>query len=110
LKQAERFHRAGVGTVVITLGEEGSLLLGDRVCLRAGTYPGQFVGGIGAGDAFDAGYIAALVDGADHRECLRWGTALGASCVGSLGATESVFNRQEALAMMSEHILEIKEV
>ena len=33
--------------------------------LRAGVYPTQFVGGTGAGDAFDAGFIAGMLAGED---------------------------------------------
>ena len=108
LRQAERFRDAGAQTVVITQGERGSLLVGDGVRLRAGAYPSEFVGGTGSGDAFDAGFIAGLLAGEDPAGCLRWGSALGASCVRSIGATESVFNRQEALAFIKEHPLEIE--
>jgi len=108
LEQAKAFRELGAGTVVITQGEKGCLLLGDSVCLRAGAYPTQFVGGTGAGDAFDAGYIAGLLSGEDPAGCLRWGSALGASCVRSIGATESVFNRAEAEAFMREHELKIE--
>lgn len=108
LEQAECFRRAGAHTVVITQGEKGTLLVGDGLRLRAGVYPTQFVGGTGSGDAFDAGYIAGLLAGEDPAGCLRWGSALGASCVRSIGATESVFNREEALALMKEHPLPIE--
>lgn len=109
LEQAERFRDAGAATVVITQGERGSLLVGDGVRLRAKAYPSSFVSGTGSGDAFDAGYIAGLLAGEDPAGCLRWGSALGASCVRSIGATESVFNRPEAEAFMREHTLEIEE-
>ena len=46
--------------------------------------------------------------GEDPAGCLRWGSALGASCVRSVGATESVFNREEADAFMRRHVLEIE--
>ena len=59
VEQAERFREAGARTVVITQGDRGSLLIGDGVRMRAGTYPTQFVGGTGAGDAFDAGHFDA---------------------------------------------------
>ena len=108
LRQAERFRDAGAATVVITQGETGSLLVGDGVRLRAKAYPSSFVSGTGSGDAFDAGYIAGLLAGEDPAGCLRWGSALGASCVRSIGATESVFNRPEAEAFMREHTLEIE--
>src|SRR5437773_957136 len=72
------------------------------------TYRVPFVGGTGAGDAFDAGYIMGLLRGEGPESCLRWGSALGASCVRAIGATESVFTRGEAEAFMRENELEIK--
>jgi sugar/nucleoside kinase (ribokinase family) len=108
LQQAERFRQAGARTVVITQGERGSLLLTDGLRLRAGAYPTEYVGGTGSGDAFDAGYIAGMLAGEDPAGCLRWGSALGASCVRAVGATESVFNREEALAFMQRHELPVE--
>jgi sugar/nucleoside kinase (ribokinase family) len=108
LAQAKRFRQAGAKTVVITQGDRGSLLVTDGLRLRAGVYPTQYVGGTGSGDAFDAGYIAGMLAGEDPAGCLRWGSALGASCVRGVGATESVFNREEALAFMREHELPIE--
>ncbi|HVX15138.1 MAG TPA: carbohydrate kinase family protein [Pirellulales bacterium] len=107
-QQAERFHAAGARTVVITCGGRGTVLLGDGVRLEADTYPTECVGATGAGDAFDAGYIAGLLEGADPLRCLEWGSALGASCVRSIGATESVFDRPEAEAFMRQHRLQVR--
>ncbi len=109
LDQAKQFMDAGAQTVVITRGSEGSILITDGLRLRAGVYPTEFVGGTGPGDAFDAGYVAGLLAGEDPAGCLRWGSALGASCVRSITATESVFNRPEAEAFMQEHELKIEE-
>ncbi len=100
----------GSDVAVITLGEKGSLLVGDGLQLRAGVYPAEFVGGTGAGDAFDAGYIAGLLAGEDPAGCLRWGSALGASCVRRVAATEGVFDRRQAEAFMREHSLEIETI
>ena len=110
VQQAERFRAAGAGTVVITCGGDGTILMSDKLRLRAGVYPLPFVGGTGAGDAFDAGYIAGLLKGEDPRGCLRWGSALGASCVRAVSATESVFTRDEAEAFMRENELRIEEL
>ena len=109
LAQAERFREAGAGTVVITQGEKGSLLVSDGLRLRAGIYAVDFVGGTGSGDAFDAGFIAGMLAGEDPAGCIRWGSALGASCVRAIGATEGVFDRAEAEAFLREHPLEIEE-
>lgn len=110
VRQAERFVAAGVDTAVITCGGDGTVLVSGRERLRAATYPVDFVGATGAGDAFDAGYIAALVAGLEPRDCLAWGSALGASCVRSIGATESVFRRGEAEQFLREHQLEIETI
>lgn len=107
-EQANAFRDMGARTVVITQGRKGSVLAGPQGRLRAGTYPAEFVGGTGAGDAFDAGYIAGLLAGEDPAGCLRWGSAMGASCVRAIGATEGVFNRAEAKAFMREHELPIE--
>lgn len=108
LEQAERFRAAGAKTVVITQGRQGSLLVTDKLRLRAGVYPVEFVGGTGSGDAFDAGYVLGLLRGEDPAGCLRWGSALGASCVRSVSATESVFDRQEAEQFIAQHHLAIE--
>jgi sugar/nucleoside kinase (ribokinase family) len=109
IEQAERFRDAGVGTVVITQGDRGTLLVEDGRRLRCGIYPTKFVGGTGAGDAFDAGFIAGVLAGEDNVGCLKWGSALGASCVRSVSATESVFNRAEAIEFMRSHELRVEE-
>lgn len=108
LRQAERFRAAGARTVVITCGGRGSVLAAEGLRLRSGVYPMEYRGGTGSGDAFDAGYIAGLLAGEDPAGCLRWGSAVGASCVRSISATDSVFTRDEALAFMKSHMLEIE--
>ena len=101
--QAERFRAAGARTVVITQGERGTLLVEDGQRMHSGVYPTTFVGGTGAGDAFDAGFIAGMLAGEDSAGCLRWGSAFRASCVRGVSATDSVFNRAEAIEFMARH-------
>jgi sugar/nucleoside kinase (ribokinase family) len=110
MEQAEFFRQAGAKTVVITCGSEGSVMIGEGLRVRAGVYPIEFVGGTGSGDAFDAGFVAGMLAGEDLRGCLRWGSALGASCVRAIGATDSVFTREEALQFMAEHELPMEEI
>src|SRR5207244_5364749 len=43
LRQAELFRRLGAGTVVITRGADGAVLVSDKVCLRSGVYSVPFV-------------------------------------------------------------------
>src|SRR6185369_15333976 len=95
LVQAEKFRDAGAGTVVITCGGDGAVLVNPNTKLRAGAYHVDFVDGTGSGDAFDAGYIFGLLNGDSPARCLELGSALGASCVRQPGATTGVFTRCE---------------
>jgi sugar/nucleoside kinase (ribokinase family) len=110
LRQAEAFHRLGAGTVVITMGGDGAVLLDRQVRLRAGTFPVTFVDGSGGGDAFDAGYIYGLLHGLSAEDCLRVASALGASCVRAIGTTPGVFTRTECEAFLREHTLPVERV
>jgi sugar/nucleoside kinase (ribokinase family) len=110
LEQARRFAAAGAGAVVITCGDAGSVVVSGSDCLRAGAYAVEYKGGTGAGDAFDAGFIRGLLAGEDLAGCVRWGSAVGASCVRSISATDGVFTRQEAEEFMARHALAIERI
>jgi sugar/nucleoside kinase (ribokinase family) len=107
-QQALRLREAGAHTVVITCGGAGTVAISGNARMRAAAHRVPFVGGTGAGDAFDAGYIAGLLAGANAEQCVAWGAALGASCVRSISATASVFNRAEAEQFMREYPLKIE--
>ncbi len=108
VRQAETFHRMGVGTAIVTLGGEGAVVIGDRVRLRAGAYPVDFVDGSGGGDAFDAGYVYGLLHGLGTEDCLRVASALGASCVRAIGTTTGVFTKRECEEFLRRHTLALE--
>jgi sugar/nucleoside kinase (ribokinase family) len=107
-RQAQIFRDLGAKTVIISIGGEGSLLLNDEGVYHAGTYPMEFVDGSGGGDAFDAGYIYGLLNGMSTEDCLRYASALGASCVRAIGTTPGVFTRLECEAFIKSHSLRIE--
>jgi sugar/nucleoside kinase (ribokinase family) len=110
LAQAERFRAMGAGTVIITQGERGSVLVSEGLRLRAGTYRMPFVDGTGGGDAFAAGYMAGMLAGKDAEGCLRLASAAGASCVRAIGTTAGVFTRAEAEAFLAANELAVQRV
>ena len=110
LRQAERFHRMGARTVIITMGDRGSVLVADGIRLRAESYRMPFVDGTGGGDAFAAGYIDGLLRGLDEEGCLRIGSAVGASCVRAIGTTTGVFTRPELEAFVRDNPLRIERI
>ncbi|MCC6420759.1 MAG: carbohydrate kinase family protein [Gemmataceae bacterium] len=108
LRQAELFHHLGARTSVVTLGSDGALLVQDGLKVRAGIYSVPYVDASGGGDAFDAGYIYGLLHGLDPENCLRIASALGASCVRTIGTTPGVFTRPECEDFLREHTLHIE--
>jgi sugar/nucleoside kinase (ribokinase family) len=110
LRQAERFHRLGAGTVIVTRGGDGAVLVQQGLRLRAGVYPVPCVDSSGGGDAFDAGYIVGMLQGMGPEDCLRYASALGASCVRAVGTTPGVFTRAECEAFLREHELAVERI
>jgi len=110
LRQAERFHQMGARTAIVTMGDRGSVLVGDGVRLRAESYRVPFVDGTGGGDAFAAGYIDGMLRGLDEEGCLRIGSAVGASCVRAIGTTTGVFTRPELEPFLRDNPLRIERI
>jgi len=110
LQQAEMFHELGAKIAVVSCGSEGSVLVTDSVKLRAGVYPVEFVDASGGGDAFDAGFIYGILKNMSIEDCLRYASALGASCVRAIGTTPGVFTRSECEAFLKRHELKIRRV
>jgi fructokinase len=67
----QMFHELGPETVVLTMGKEGSLL--SEAGRLLGHLPAreiEIVDATGAGDAFWAGFLVALLDGSSPERCL----------------------------------------
>lgn len=71
--------RFGCRQMVLTIGEEGAIACtADAIAQQAAFNVSNPVDRIGAGDAFDAGYIAAQLRGWSLDESLRFGNAMSA--------------------------------
>lgn len=105
---ARAFHAMGARLVVITMGGEGAVVVGDEMASHILPYKVNFVDGTGGGDAFDAGYITGIVDGGSILECLTRAAAQGASCVRGIGTTATIFNKAESDAFVAANPLAIR--
>jgi sugar/nucleoside kinase (ribokinase family) len=103
--QADEFRRRGVGTVVITCGDKGAILVSETDRLQIAPHAVNVVDGTGSGDAFAAGFIYGLLQNEPHEQCLRYGSALGAACVGVPGATSGALTAGELEQFIHEHPL-----
>ncbi len=100
----EEFLRelAGMGPqeVVLKKGKEGSVaVLGGEV-LEQPAFPVPEVDPVGAGDAFDAGYLAGHLWGLDPERRLRVANAMGALSVATLGDYEGLPDEEELRAFL----------
>lgn len=107
-KQAGQFRNMGARNAIITMGERGTLWVGERGSWTAGVDKVAYLDGSGSGDAFAAGLIFALREGMDDPRALRIASAVGASCVRALGTTAGVFNRPELESFVRDNPLEIR--
>ncbi len=110
VEQAKFFVDAGAKACVITCGSEGSIYYSNDDKFRADIFKTDFVGGTGSGDAFDAGFIAALLDGCDPYETMKRASAQGMSCVRDGSATKSVFTKQEAEEFLQGKELKVEKL
>ena len=76
----------GIGTVVVSLGRDGALLVNATEAIQATAQVAQPLSTVGAGDALLAGYLHAVSAGADAATALRTAVAFGAAAVALPGS------------------------
>lgn len=81
--EANRLRSLGVGTVLVSLGRDGALLVDADGVRQAWTDPVEVRSTVGAGDSTLAGYLACGVRG---TEALRTAVAFGAAAVSLPGS------------------------
>ena len=83
--------REANATLVLTLGDEGAELRGERIP----AFAASVVDTTGAGDAFTAAFAVALAEGCGEREAVRWGCAAGAHMVEHPGVVPGLPTREQ---------------
>ncbi|HCA47241.1 MAG TPA: hypothetical protein DEP45_07715 [Armatimonadetes bacterium] len=91
----------GPRLVVITAGDEGSLLLADGELEQIPAHPVEVVYDIGAGDAFHAGLLAALLTGMSPAQAARFASEAAALRI-SRGVTEANPSYDEVARLMQQ--------
>ncbi|MCD4685454.1 MAG: sugar kinase [Anaerolineae bacterium] len=84
--EAARTLAGDARIVVARQGASGALATTPEGVVQVPAFPTQVVDTLGAGDAFDGGFIASRLDGADVQEALRWGNAVAALKIQRAGA------------------------
>jgi ribokinase len=101
---AQVLLKLGVGSVVLTLGSRGALVLeASGAVSRLESHSVEVVDTTAAGDAFVAGLSVRLAQGASLAEAAVFGNASGALAVSRMGAQPSLPTREEALRLVDSN-------
>lgn len=101
IEAAARALSGGQRTAIARIGAKGAL-----ACTPSGElihspgFPVTVVNTIGAGDAFNGGFITAMIEGAPLEQAMRWGNAVGALKVARSGGPRDLPGRGEIEALL----------
>ncbi len=101
-RAAAALRALGVGTVVLTQGGEGALVLTAEGAAPVPAYPITPVDTTAAGDAFVGGLAVALIDGLALPDAVRFAAAAGALAATRPGAQPSLPTRNELVDFMKD--------
>jgi sugar/nucleoside kinase (ribokinase family) len=88
--------RGGGPLVVVKRGRDGAFVASaDGVIERVNAYPVEALDATGAGDAFDAGFLAGWLEGRSSADALRLAAISGALSTRAVGGTEAQATRAE---------------
>lgn len=89
----------GAKNVVITDSDKGSYLKDiDDKSFFLGIAPSEVLEKTGAGDAYTAGFIAAILNGFSQKDAMVWGAVNSASVIEKVGAENGLLTKVELLA------------
>ncbi len=97
------YHQRGVGCTVLTMGGEGvSIAPNGQPETLLPAYQVQVVDTTGCGDAFTAGFITALLEGASVNDAAELGLASGSIVATGLGSDAGLTDRDGLNAFMAK--------
>lgn len=93
----------GIEMLVIKQGPAGCTVITAEEQVHVPGFPVQVVDTVGAGDCFNAAFIAGRLNGLSSRQCGRLANAMGALVAGRMGAGRSAPTCAEVLALLEQN-------
>jgi ribokinase len=100
-KAARVLLERGAGNVIVTLGENGALIVNNTITRHVPAFKVDVVDTTAAGDAFIGGFASALFRGMGLEDSVRVATACGALATTKFGAQPSLPAKEETERFMS---------
>jgi sugar/nucleoside kinase (ribokinase family) len=108
---ADCFLECGIKNVVIKIGKRGCYIKNAHETLEVPACKGiKAIDTIGAGDNFASGFIAAILEGKNIKECAQYANVTAAISVQSVGATTGVVDRAQVDELLEKYIVEQKQL
>lgn len=100
---ARRVRELGAKNVIVTMGENGALILTDSDLVHIHSIAVDVVDTTGAGDAFNAGMALALAEGQPLVEAVKYGCCAGATACTHLGVIPAMGRRDFIDQLYQKH-------
>lgn len=94
----------GAGNVIVTLGENGALIVNAEGAKHIPSFKVEAVDTTAAGDAFIGGFASALLKQKPLEEAVRFACACGAVAATRFGAQPSLPTREEVQALLQKNV------
>ena len=102
-RMADVFLDYGAKNIIIKTGKNGCFFKNKDEMFTTPAYIAPVIDTTGAGDNFASGFITALLEGADHKYCCKFGNAVAGVAIGAIGANTGVRGRRQVLDFMAEY-------
>ncbi len=98
---AKKLLKHGIETIIVTLGENGALIVDSKQATHINTYQVDVADTTAAGDSFIGGFSSALLQNKSLEESVRYGCACGALATTKFGAQPSIPTKEEVEKFIS---------
>jgi sugar/nucleoside kinase (ribokinase family) len=88
------------GVVAVKFGQGGGIAISGDEAVRSESVPSDVVDTTGAGDSFDAGFLAGRLEGWSLDRCLSLAVACGSLSTRAVGGTDAQPTLEQALAAL----------
>lgn len=91
----EKLRDFGAEKIAVKLGPKGAVVADRQKIYQCPQVDTVVVDNIGAGDAFNSGFLCGVIEGKDIEMCGKMGAMMGALAVSSYGDVEGLPNREQ---------------
>ena len=93
-----QLHQLGTGIIAVKQGAKGALVSDNLEVVSCTVTPVRGGDSVGAGDSFDAGFLAGWMKGFSLEQALKIGCACGRSVASQVGGVKGQLTWQEAIS------------